>query len=68
MGWTLAPKSLNRNGASVGLRLLVDTDLRARFDKQQENLLSAIAAGDEEQIVVHATAMSRGWDARATPC
>jgi hypothetical protein len=36
--------------------------LRARFDKQQENLRSAIAANDEDQIIMHASAMHRGWD------
>jgi hypothetical protein len=45
------------------LRLLVDDELRHRFDQQQEILRTAIAANDEEQIIAHASAMRRGWDA-----
>jgi hypothetical protein len=45
------------------LRLLVDDSLRIRFDQQRQLLQDAFASGDEEQIILHATAMKRGWDA-----
>jgi hypothetical protein len=51
------------------LRLLVDDDLRIRFDRQQRQLDDAIIAGDEEAICTHAAALRRGWaalDAAAT--
>jgi hypothetical protein len=45
------------------MRLLVDDGLRARFDQQQQLLADAVAADDQEQIVLHAQAMRRGWEA-----
>jgi hypothetical protein len=43
------------------LRLLVDDQLRARFDEQHRLLSYALASGDEEAITTHTMAMKRGW-------
>jgi hypothetical protein len=56
-------KELEQKWGINRLRLLVGDDLRARFDQQQLLLREAVAANDEEQIILHATAMRRGWDA-----
>ena len=45
------------------LRLLVDDDLRARFDQQAELFDDAILAKDAKDVREHGDAMRRGWQA-----
>jgi hypothetical protein len=56
-------RELDRKWGIGRLRLLVDDDLRARFDLQRQHFNAAIISGDEEQIALHGLAMRRGWDA-----
>jgi hypothetical protein len=54
---------LDRKWGIARLRLLVDDQLRARFDVQRQLFNAALVDGNEEQVVLHGAAMRRGWDA-----
>jgi hypothetical protein len=56
-------RELDRKWGIGRLRLLVDDELRARFDRQREMFSAALVSGDEEQVALHGAAMRRGWDA-----
>jgi hypothetical protein len=43
------------------LRLLVDDELRAKFDEQKRRLSYALADGDEAAITTQVLGMKRGW-------
>src|SRR5215472_1229283 len=45
------------------LELLVSDELRLRFRRQREKLISAVDQGKSEEIIRHAQAMGKGWDA-----
>jgi hypothetical protein len=62
-GLDVRAKELEQKWGVGRLRLLVDDELRHRFDQQQQSLRDAISAGNDQQIILHATAMRRGWDA-----
>jgi hypothetical protein len=54
---------LERKWGIGRLRLLVDDDLRARFDEQKRRLSYALANGDEDAIAAQTLGMKRGWQA-----
>jgi hypothetical protein len=56
-------RELDRKWGIARLRLLVDNDLRTRFDLQRQHFNAAIISGDQEQISMHGMALRRGWDA-----
>jgi hypothetical protein len=52
---------LERKWGIGRLRLLVDDDLRARFDEQKRRLSYALADADEDAIAVQTSGMRSGW-------
>jgi hypothetical protein len=56
-------RELDRKWGIGRLRLLVDDDLRARFDLQRRMFDAALIDSDEEQVALHGAAMKRGWNA-----
>jgi hypothetical protein len=56
-------RELDRKWGVGRLRLLVDDDLRARFDLQRQLFNATLVDGDEQQVALHGAAMRRGYDA-----
>jgi hypothetical protein len=56
-------RELDRKWGIGRLRLLVDDELRARFDLQRQLFNASLVNGDEEQVALHGAAMRRGLDA-----
>jgi hypothetical protein len=56
-------RELDRKWGIGRLRLLVDDELRARFDRQRQLFNVALVDDNEEQVALHGAAMRRGWDA-----
>jgi hypothetical protein len=56
-------RELDRKWGIGRLRLLVDDELRVRFDRQRQLFNAALLDDEEEQVALHGAAMRRGWDA-----